>query len=122
MFFSQDESCGCWPNDSYGVGPRNSSSSYVGGNNIIAAKFDISRPLNKNSDNPIDLNFFSDIGKIWDNKTTPTNSTESIRSSFGYGVKFYTPIGPIGFSWAYPIASESYDNKRMFLFSIGDLN
>ena len=108
--------------DSYGAGPRNSSSSYVGGNNIIVTKFDISRPLNKNSDNPIDLNFFSDIGKVWDNKIDPTNSNESIRSSYGYGIKFYTPIGPVGFSWAYPIASESYDNKRMFLFSIGDLN
>ena len=108
--------------DSYGAGPRNSAASYVGGNNIIVSKFDISRPLNKNSDNPIDLNLFSDIGKIWDNKNDPTNSKESIRSSYGYGIKFYTPIGPVGFSWAYPIASESYDNKRMFLFSIGDLN
>ena len=37
-------------------------------------------------------------------------------------LKLYTPIGPIGFSWAFPIESESYDIERMFMFSIGNLN
>ena len=108
--------------DSYGAGPRNSASSYVGGNNLIVSKIDFTRVLIKNSDNPIDFNLFTDIGKIWENKIDPSNSNESIRSSYGYGIKFYTPIGPVGFSWSYPINSESYDNKRMFLFSIGNLN
>ena len=39
-----------------------------------------------------------------------------------YGIKFYTVIGPIGFSWAFPISDESYDIKRSFLFSVGNLN
>ena len=74
------------------------------------------------SDNPIDLNIFTDIGKVWENKNTPVNSNESIRASYGLGVKFYSPVGPVGFSWAFPLMDESYDNKRMFLFTIGDLN
>ena len=108
--------------DSFGVGPRNSRSSYVGGNNLIVSKLDASRPLLKNSDNPIDLNLFLDAGKIFDNKESPTYSSESIRSSYGVGLKFYSPIGPIGLSWAFPITSENYDIERMFLFSIGHLN
>ena len=108
--------------DSYGAGPRNSSTSYVGGHNLVVSKFDFITPLNKNSDNPIDLNIFTDVGKVWGNKTTPTNNSESIRSSYGFGIKFYSPIGPIGFSWAFPITDETYDIKRMFLFSIGNLN
>ena len=68
------------------------------------------------------MNLFFDVGKVFDNKNIPTNSTESIRSSYGLGIKFYTPIGPIGFSWAYPISSENYDIERMFVFSIGQLN
>ncbi len=56
---------------------------------------------------------------MFDNKTNPTSSTESIRSSYGFGIKWYTIIGPIGFSWGFPISSESYDIERMFIFSIG---
>ena len=109
--------------DSLGAGPRKSSSAYIGGNNIFVTKFDFTSPLLSNqSDNPIDLNLFTDIGKVFSNKDDPAFSKESIRASYGFGFKFYTPIGPIGLSWSFPIMSESYDIKRSFLFSIGDLN
>ena len=108
--------------DVYGAGPRKSRTSYIGGKNIIATKFDYNRPVLGTSDNPIDLNLFIDAGTIFDNKVDPTNSEESIRSSYGFGIKFYSPIGPIGLSWAFPISSESYDIERMFAFSIGNLN
>ena len=89
---------------------------------MIVSKLDYQRPIIKNSENPIDLNLFIDAGTVFDNKDVPTNSSESIRSSYGVGIKFYSPIGPIGFSWAFPISSETYDIERMFLFSIGNLN
>ena len=65
-------------------------------------------------------NYIKNTPKIC--KNTPTYNNESIRSSYGFGIKFYTPIGPIGLNWAFPINSESYDIERMFLFSIGNLN
>jgi len=108
--------------DSYGAGPRNSYTSYQGGNNLIVIKFDYSKPIDKLSDNPVYFNLFTDIGKIWGNKNNPTNYNESIRSSYGYGIKYYSPIGPLGFSWAFPIQDENYDIKRSFLFSIGNIN
>ena len=84
---------------------------------------DLSRPLlSTHSDNPIDLNLFTDIGTVFGNKNDPTFSNETIRASYGVGFKFYTPIGPIGLSWSFPLKSETYDIKRSFLFSIGDLN
>ena len=89
---------------------------------IIVSKFDYQYPIVKNTENPIDLNLFLDAGKVFDNKTNPTNSTESIRSSYGFGIKWYTIIGPIGFSWGFPISSESYDIERMFIFTIGNVN
>ena len=108
--------------DNYGAGPRDSSTSYIGGYNLTALKLDLLRPLDKFSDNPIYINLFADAGKVWSNKNTPTYNNESIRSSYGFGIKFYTPIGPLGFSWAYPITSESYDIERMFIFTIGNVN
>ncbi len=108
--------------DVYGAGPRNSRTSYVGGNNIITTKFDYSREITKNSDNPLYINLFNDYGLLWENKTKPTNNDNSLRSSFGFGIKYYSIIGPIGFSWGFPVMDEEYDIKRMFLFSVGNID
>ena len=108
--------------DSYGAGPRNSRTSYIGGNNIFATKLDYSYELNNNSNFPIYFNLFNDYGFLWKNKTKPTNSDNNLRSSAGFGIRYYSPIGPIGFTWGFPIADEEYDIKRMFLFSIGNID
>ncbi len=108
--------------DNFGAGPRNSRTSYVGGNNIIAVKFDYSREIIENTNFPIYLNIFNDYGLLWENKTDPIQNDNSLRSSLGFGVKYYSPIGPIGFSWGYPLIDEDYDIKRMFLFSIGNID
>ena len=61
-------------------------------------------------------------GILWGNKTDPVNYDTSLRSSVGFGLRYYSPIGPIGFSWGFPILDEEYDIKRMFLFSIGNID
>ncbi len=108
--------------DVSGAGPRNSRTSYVGGNNLFVTKFDISRELYENSDFPIYLNIFNDYGIVWENKTNPTNHDTNLRGSIGFGLRYYSPIGPIGLSWGFPIMDESYDIKRMFLFSVGNID
>ena len=108
--------------DNFGAGPRNSRTAYVGGNNLAVAKLDYSRPINLNDQNPIYFNLFNDYGMVWDNKNTTTFSDESIRASYGFGINYYLPIGPIGFSWGFPLSDKDYDIKRMFSFTIGNLN
>ena len=108
--------------DNFGAGPRNSITSYVGGNNVIVTKLDYSYELTKSSDFPVYLNLFNDYGLIWENKTKPSQSDNNIRSSVGFGIKYYSPIGPIGFSWGFPIMEEEEDINRMFLFSIGNID
>jgi outer membrane protein insertion porin family len=108
--------------DNFGAGPRNSRTNYVGGNNLIVTKFDFSRPLTLNDQNPIYLNIFNDYGLIWGNKDNISFSDNQIRASYGFGLNFYSPIGPIGFSWGFPLSDKEYDIKRMFMFTIGNLN
>ena len=108
--------------DSFGAGPRNSRSSYIGANNLIVSKIDYSRELTSYSDFPIFLNLFNDYGLLWENKSKPLQNDSNLRSSVGFGLKYYSPIGPIGLTWGFPIEDESYDIKRMFLFSIGNIN
>ena len=108
--------------DSFGVGPRDSRTSYVGGNNVMALKLDLSRPITLNDQNPIYFNLFNDYGSVWGNKNTVTSSDQDLRISYGFGINYFSPIGPIGFSWGFPLVDKDYDIKRMFLFSIGNLN
>ena len=104
--------------DNYGAGPRNSRSSYVGGNNIAVTKFDYSYEITNKSNFSIYLNIFNDYGIIWENKTKPKHNDNNLRASAGFGIKYYSPVGPIGFTWGFPLIDEDYDIKRMFLFSI----
>ena len=108
--------------DVYGAGPRNSRTSYIGGNNLAVLKLDYSYEITRQSDFPFLLNIFNDYGLVWENKTTPTHSDNKIRSSVGFGIRYYSPVGPIGFTWGFPIMDEEYDIKRMFLFSVGNLD
>ena len=108
--------------DTYGAGPRNSRTSYIGGNNLIVSKLDFSKELTRNSNFPLYINFFNDYGLLWENKTKPTKSDNALRASAGFGFKYYSPIGPVGFSWGFPLMDEEYDIKRMFLFSIGNID
>ena len=108
--------------DAFGAGPRNSRTSYVGGNNILALKLDFSKPISLNEQNPIYLNLFNDYGAVWGNKNAVTSSDQDLRVSYGFGINYYSPIGPIGFSWGFPLVDKDYDIKRMFLFSIGNIN
>ena len=65
--------------------------------------------LTINNPNHLYLNFFNDYGMVWQNKTKPTQDDNSIRASYGFGIKYYSPIGPIGLSWGFPLIDESYD-------------
>lgn len=43
----------------------------------------------------------------------------SLRLSFGGGITWVSPFGPIGVDLAYPILKESYDEREIFRFSVG---
>ena len=103
--------------DSYGTGPRNSRTSYVGGNNIAVVKLDYSYEITKQSDFPFYLNLFNDYGLVWENKTKPTQADNNIRSSVGFGIKYYSPIGPIGFTWGFQLLMKNMILKECFYFN-----
>ncbi|MDR1027146.1 MAG: outer membrane protein assembly factor BamA [Rickettsiales bacterium] len=39
------------------------------------------------------------------------------RASWGFGVYWNTPMGPMNFSWGYPLVEKSYDRGQRFLLS-----
>ena len=65
---------------------------------------------------------FSTYGFVLGNKNNVISSDQDLRVSYGFGINYYSPIGPIGFTWGFPLIDKDYDIKRMFLFSIGNIN
>ncbi|MCL2439835.1 MAG: outer membrane protein assembly factor BamA [Alphaproteobacteria bacterium] len=45
--------------------------------------------------------------------------SDLIRTSYGWGIAWESPLGHMNFSWGYPITYEPYDRRSRFLFSIG---
>ena len=42
-----------------------------------------------------------------------------LRSSIGIGVEWFTPVGPLSFSFAAPISKSSSDKTETFRFNLG---
>ena len=72
-----------------------------------------------NSQN-IDVLMFMDVANIWgvdyDNSLDDTNK---LRSSVGLGIDWFTPIGPLSFSFSQPITKSDTDRTETFRFDIG---
>ena len=47
------------------------------------------------------------------------DNSNTIRSSIGVGLDWFTPIGPLNFSFAHPITKASGDKTETFRFNLG---
>jgi Outer membrane protein/protective antigen OMA87 len=67
----------------------------------------------------LDLNLFLDAATILEVDYDSSLESNNIRSSTGLAVNWFTPVGPLSFSYAIPLSSESTDKKESFRFQIG---
>ena len=47
----------------------------------------------------------------------PNNIDSGLRTSAGFGIYWNTPMGPMNFSWGWPLKMGKYDRERRFLLS-----
>ena len=101
------------------VGPKDGAD-YIGGN--YAASINLASTLPQVMPNLQNANFsiFFDAANIWgtdyDSGLTDENT---IRSSIGIAVDFYTPIGPLSFSLSEAITKGKDDITESFRFNLG---
>lgn len=50
-------------------------------------------------------------------ETKPNYIDSDIRTSVGFGVYWNTPMGPMNFSWGWPLKMNEYDREQRFLLS-----
>ncbi|OSI12425.1 outer membrane protein assembly factor BamA [Neisseria canis] len=115
-----------------------------GGNKMVAGTAELLFPFPGVKDSrTVRLSLFADAGSVWDGKTynddssdrrhtdnTPQNvyglgnthkSTfkEELRYSAGAAVTWISPLGPMKFSYAYPIKKKPTDEIQRFQFQLG---
>ena len=101
------------------IGPKDGGD-FIGGNYITALNFSTTLPqILENSQN-IDFLLFLDAANVWgvDYSSTIDDGSE-IRSAIGFGVDWFTPIGPLNFSISEALTKSSTDITENFRFNLG---
>ncbi len=109
--------------DSNGIGPRDTGSDVgVGGNKYYAGTMELRTKKFVPEDSGVEVSVFSDVGSLWDTDY-PSNvkgvDDSGPRISAGVSLYWTTGIGPLNFTWGWPVQKESYDKENNFRFSIG---
>ncbi len=93
---------------------------YIGGNYAAALNLSTTLPMLLQSLENIDVKYFIDAGNVWGVDYSDTlDDSNTIRSSTGLSVNWFTPIGPMAFTFSQPLTKASTDKTEAFQFNIG---
>jgi outer membrane protein insertion porin family len=48
------------------------------------------------------------------------SSLTELRTSYGFGIRWFSPLGPLRFEWGFPFSPLPYENSSDFEFTIGN--
>jgi outer membrane protein insertion porin family len=100
------------------VGPIDGGD-FVGGNYLASFNAASDIPIFESLET-IDFNVFYDAANVWGvDYSSAINDSSALRSSMGLGVDWYTPIGPLSFSFSQPLSKKSTDKTETFRFNLG---
>ena len=100
------------------VGPKDGDD-FVGGNFLSSFNAQANLPIFESLET-IDFNIFYDAANIWGvDYNSSINDSSALRSSTGLAVDWYTPIGPMSFSFSQHITKKSSDKTESFRFNLG---
>ena len=101
------------------IGPKDGSD-FVGGNFGTALNFASTLPGLFTEIQDLDLSLFIDAANVWEvDYDASIDTNQKIRSSTGIALDWFTPIGPLSMSYAFPITKKSSDVTESFRFNIG---
>ena len=101
------------------VGPKDNND-YIGGNYTSVLNLTSTLPQILENNQTTDFAIFLDVANIWGvDYDSSIDDQNKIRSAVGFGVDWFTPIGPLNFSLAAPISKSSTDETETFRFNLG---
>ncbi len=100
------------------LGPLDSNNDPLGGNLQVITTAEILFPIESlGSSETFRLGVYFDAGNVF--ADTDSYDTDELRQSVGLSAKWFSVIGPIEFSYAFPINDEPGDDTQEFQFSLG---
>ena len=101
------------------VGPTDGGD-HIGGNFMTAFNINSDVPyLFQNLQN-MDIKLFFDAANLWGVDYRNNNDDSSkLRSSTGLAIDWYTPVGPLNFSFSQPLTKKDTDKTESFRFNLG---
>ena len=101
------------------VGPKDGKD-YVGGNYAAAINFDTTLPMFFSTVENVDMRYFIDAANIWGvDYSSAVDQSNTIRSSTGVVLDWWTPIGPLNLSFAQDISKADSDKTETIQFNLG---
>jgi outer membrane protein insertion porin family len=100
------------------LGPRDSEDDAAGGNLQVITTAEIVFPLEALvSADTFRLGLYFDAGNVFED--VDAYDTTELRQAVGISAKWFSVIGPLEFSYSFPINDESGDDTRSFQFALG---
>ena len=100
------------------IGPKEGSQ-YIGGNYAAALNLSSTLPNIFYENENLDFNFFLDLANVWEVDYDDNLDSNKIRSATGIALNWFSPVGPMTFSYAIPISEAETDITEKFRFQIG---
>ena len=101
------------------IGPKDGSD-FIGGNYATSINIATTLPQVLRSLESTNFSIFFDAANIWGIDYSSTlDDGSKIRSSVGLAIDFFTPVGPLNFSFSQPITKGSNDVVETFRFNLG---
>ena len=100
------------------IGPKDGSQ-YIGGNYAAALNFSSTLPNIFYENEDLDFNLFLDLANVWEVDYNDNLDSNKIRSATGIALNWFSPVGPMTFSYAVPITEAETDITEKFRFQIG---
>jgi outer membrane protein insertion porin family len=100
------------------LGPRDINGDVLGGDRRFVANFEVLFPLPGYKEKNVRLGVFTDLGNVWG----PGQKIDAgdLRASVGLAVAWDSPMGPLRFSYAYPVKKvDNLDQIERFQFQLG---
>jgi outer membrane protein insertion porin family len=102
--------------DSSSLGPRDANGDPLGGTRRLTGSIEALAPL-PGADRTLRALAFIDAGQVW--AADERVKLGDLRYSFGVGIAWISPLGPLKLSYALPIRRETGDRLQRFQFQIG---
>ena len=100
------------------IGPKDGDD-YIGGNYYALMNLSTTIPQILPNAQNIEVISFLDMANLWGVDDNILDDGSKLRSSIGLGIDWFTPIGPLNFSFAHPITKNTSDKTETFRFNLG---